>query len=373
MIKQHTEILQKEVEHLKQQLTVYEVQQKEMQERQAQVEKQEELLTEQIKQLSGLLHELAQTPTSNQIAPLHQQISAVTVGNKDVDSARRRFAGLQKAAQEAQQKLREEEQRQRERVEWLQKQIELYQVKGMSPAQKSYRNYLKDVKRLTIVQNYREHSPHPLRCFISYAWETDPKANKELQERLTRLKDDLEVAGMEVVLDLRDMKGDMKKFMNQGIRRAHKLLLVCTPRLRERALECTKNNLQFELKTALKKEKSTPGFIVPLLFSGNFQTAMPPQVAHLLAIRLLPQVQTHLPHPLFILIKEDYHTAIAGLSPMGIIPMLMQWERNREYRRILDRFDFIIFLIKKRQIAKENDNKFRLCGDLEDIVNLSKM
>jgi hypothetical protein len=111
-----------------------------------------------------------------------KQMSAVASGNKDVDSARLRFASLHKVAHDAQQKLKEEEKRQRERVEWLQKQIELFQLKGMSPAQLSFRNYLKDVKRLPMVHNHIERTPHPLRCFISYAWETNTSANKELQD-----------------------------------------------------------------------------------------------------------------------------------------------------------------------------------------------
>jgi hypothetical protein len=144
----------------------------------------------------------------------------------------------------------------------------------MAPAQRSYRNFLKDVKRLSIVRSHVERTPHPFRCFISYAWETDPAANAELQDRLQKLKDDLEVAGIEVMLDLCDMKGDMKKFMKQGISRSHKVLLICTPRLKERAADTTPNNLQLELNAALKKEKSCNGFILPLVFSGNFRDSM---------------------------------------------------------------------------------------------------
>jgi hypothetical protein len=40
---------------------------------------------------------------------------------------------------------------------------------------------------------------------------------------------------MEVTLDIRDMAGDMKAFMVQGIEKSHKLLLACTPRLKARA------------------------------------------------------------------------------------------------------------------------------------------
>jgi hypothetical protein len=143
---------------------------------------------------------------------------------------------------------------------------------------------------LSAVQNIKEHTPHPLHCFISYAWETNSTTNKELQGRLQRLKDDLEVAGMKVTLDICNMKDSMRNFMVQGINRAHKVLLVCTPRLKDRAAETTKNNLQFELETALEKGKTTREFIVPLVMSGTFSDAMPPQVAELLSINFTQKV-----------------------------------------------------------------------------------
>ena len=143
---------------------------------------------------------------------------------------------IQEKLLDDQRKLFEEQQK---KVGRMQMQLELFNVKGVSPSQHSYRNYLKDIKRLS-----RGRTPYPLRCFISYAWETDPAARKGLQKRLERLKDELKVAGMEVTLDVRDMRDDMQKFMVQGINNSHKVLLICTPRLKLRAAETTKNSLQ---------------------------------------------------------------------------------------------------------------------------------
>jgi hypothetical protein len=199
-----------------------------------------------------------------------------------------------------------------------QKQVELYSVKGMSPVQLAFCNFLKAVKRLPSVR-----TSSPLRCFISYAWETDPAANKELQQRLQRLKDQLETAGMEVTLDIHNMKYDMQKFMVQNIKRAHKLILICTPRLRERATDPVANNLQLEINTALAQEKITPDFITPLLLSGDIQNAMPPQVQNLLAIHFTPQ--------------SDHYSSMASLAPMGLIPMLLGLERNKDYKRLSKR------------------------------------
>ena len=258
MIKKQMDILHKQEKQLKASLCAHEARQKELEDRAASIETQERLLSEQTKQLEELLSELGATitkeTTKDETAVLEKQMANVTAGDKDVEAARRRFASLQKAAREAQQRLKVEERSQQERVEWMQKQIELFKVKGMSPSQLSFRNFLKDVKRLSILRSLKDHTPHPLRCFISYAWETDVMVNKELQERLKRLKDELKVAGMEVVLDIRNMKDDMKKFMVQGIDHAHKVLLICTPRLKVRAAEDKQNNLKL-VCNAIKIEK----------------------------------------------------------------------------------------------------------------------
>eukprot|EP00026_Physarum_polycephalum_P003164 Phypoly_transcript_03174.p1 GENE.Phypoly_transcript_03174~~Phypoly_transcript_03174.p1 ORF type:complete len:777 (+),score=137.16 Phypoly_transcript_03174:25-2331(+) len=333
MINEQVRVLQKQVKKLEKRCQVFEKQQKEIREREIQLEQQETLLKEQTKHLGELLAELT---ASGEMEPLVQQMLAVSVGDKDVDAARQRFSSLQKSARDAQQKLREEEKRQRERVEWLQKQIELYQIKGMSPAQLSFRNYLKDVKRLSVVRHQIEHTPFPLRCFISYAWELDAGTNKNFQIRLQRLKDELEMAGMKVALDICDMKDDMRQFMVQNIQTAHKLLLICTPRLKDRATEVAKNNLQLELETAMIKSQTTREFVVPLLFSGTFRDAMPTQVQHLLAINLKSQ--------------ETHFSAMASVAPMGLIPMLLGLERNKDYKRIHDR---------QKDIAKKERNLFK--------------
>ena len=49
---------------------------------------------------------------------------------------------------------------------------------------------------------------------------------------------------------------------------------ICTPRLKERALDKTTNSLQYELKAALEKQKSDHKFIIPLIFEGDRLTAI---------------------------------------------------------------------------------------------------
>jgi hypothetical protein len=326
MIAQHLEILRKQEENLNAWLHAYEERYKVLQEREQQLLQREQLLNEQTQHLEQLLAELISTIVVDTTA-LQQQISSVVAGDKDVDAARRRFVSLQKAAKDAQQSLIAEERRQRERVEWLQKQMELYRIKGMSPAQLAFRNYLKDVKRLSNVRHQLEHTPFPLRCFISYAWETKAEVNKELQQWLQKLKDELEMSGMEVMLDIRNMKDNMKVFMVQGIEKAHKVLLICTPHLKERAAEAKQNNLQLELETAVEKSKTTPEFIIPLILSGTFSNTLPKQVEDLFSIDFTKREE-----------QMHYYTAVASLAPMGLIPMLLGLENNKDYRRIHDRF-----------------------------------
>jgi hypothetical protein len=87
---------------------VYEGRQKDLHAREAELDKHRQQLHEQTKQFEEMLAHLS-TVTPTDMTPLHQQVSAITVGDKDVESARRRFAGLQKVAQDAQQKVKEEE------------------------------------------------------------------------------------------------------------------------------------------------------------------------------------------------------------------------------------------------------------------------
>ena len=241
MIEQQKDVLQRQEEQLKARLDALDIHQKEAEEREARVQKKDSVLSDQTKLLIELLSELAAT-TADDLSTLKQQMSAVVSGDQDVDAARRRCAGLQKVALEAQKRLEVEEKRQRERMEWMRRQMELFNMKGMTPSQLLFRNYLMDVKRLSLLRNLKDLTPHPLHCFIIYAWEIDDEANTDLERRLQRLKEELKVAGMEVTLETHDI--DMKRFMMEGIENAHKVLLICTPLMQERAAETTTNNIQ---------------------------------------------------------------------------------------------------------------------------------
>ncbi len=73
--------------------------------------------------------------------------------------------------------------------------------------------------------------------------------------------------------------------MEQGINSANKVILICTPRLVERAAEGNRigstnklvliyfgiasNNIVTELKCALQRQCNVPSFIVPILLEGS--------------------------------------------------------------------------------------------------------
>jgi len=74
--------------------------------------------------------------------------------------------------------------------------------------------------------------------FFTYAWENDEKTNNELQAFLNDLRDKLLMAGVkDVFYDIYDMQGNMKETMKTRIEDADLIILIGTPRYRQRALD----------------------------------------------------------------------------------------------------------------------------------------
>jgi hypothetical protein len=78
----------------------------------------------------------------------------------------------------------------------------------------------------TLMQS-RRGQQSPLKAFISYAWEgdgtplEDKDANAKLQRWLERLRDDLQLAGISVSLDIGDMHGQMLGVAGSAARASH--------------------------------------------------------------------------------------------------------------------------------------------------------
>ena len=163
----------------------------------------------------------------------------------------------------------------KERLESLQKYLSIVEQQGLLPETKAYHMLLKSVKRLT------RHQPKQT-CFISYAWNPDQRANTELQNRLENLQKDLSMSGVTVLLDILTMQGDINHYMVENIAKSDRVLLICTPRLVERAEEPVVNNvlnnLQIEMEEMLKVQKLKPNFIIPIIMEGTFATAVPKSI-----------------------------------------------------------------------------------------------
>ncbi len=151
-----------------------------------------------------------------------------------------------------------------------------------------------------------------IKCFISYAWEDNStpagKAkNDKCQNRLTRIKNDLGILGVDVFFDLYDMHGAMKLRMEQSLASSHFVFLIGTPRLVERLNSVPLTNAAFEYQHIKNKLLLDKDCLLPLCFEGDFGKAFPSEVC----CNLIRDMRD----------EDSYEMMMAGLSnPMGIIP-----------------------------------------------------
>jgi Ran GTPase-activating protein (RanGAP) involved in mRNA processing and transport/predicted Ser/Thr protein kinase len=168
----------------------------------------------------------------------------------------------------------------------------------------AFKTFLTDVKKVL-----KGRSIAPPTCFISYAWEEDPEDNKRLQTWLKQLCDHLTQLGAKVYLDITHLDGNMKTYMSEKIQESNYILLIGTPRFKERAEDPT-THLGFEIQHALARTELHPHALVPLLYAGRFATAFPVNVIKELLIRDMRN-------------PRHYYYQMAQLeNPLGLIPGL---------------------------------------------------
>lgn len=92
------------------------------------------------------------------------------------------------------------------------------------------KKYLSSIKQIL-----QQAQINPPPCFISYAWESDTEDNKKLQTWLSRLKEDLDLVGIKTFLDIYNMHGHMRSCMESNISQGGFVLLIGTPKFKERA------------------------------------------------------------------------------------------------------------------------------------------
>jgi hypothetical protein len=120
--------------------------------------------------LEALSAELNEFDTKDTVGLQHQLINIQNM-DKDISAALLYLQQTQNQVRNALEKYRQAENNQRGMIELLQKNVERHRINQMTPSQQAYRNFLKDIKRLWFYRSKVEHINHPLRCFISYAWE----------------------------------------------------------------------------------------------------------------------------------------------------------------------------------------------------------
>jgi len=175
-------------------------------------------------------------------------------------------------------------------------QVEMFESVAMKPGHRVlFKNFfrphkangleLRRMKQKEVVRDFVEslsqlQNPSPY-GFISYAWEPIVEKNQTLQYQLQRLKRVLVASGVvDVFLDVDRMDGDLNQAMRDNLARANFVVLVGTPRLKERGeqVAAAPNNLQFELGEIAKRvaTKAETGFkFLPILFEGSFRDSFP--------------------------------------------------------------------------------------------------
>jgi hypothetical protein len=99
-------------------------------------------------------------------------------------------------------------------------------------------DFLEQLKRL-LLKSRDASKPYP-KVFLSYAWEDEHSSlglseNRALQRRLMVLQEDLESIGIETFIDLKYMQGNIRKTMKKNLEAADFVMVIGTPRLKERS------------------------------------------------------------------------------------------------------------------------------------------
>jgi hypothetical protein len=119
----------------------------------------------------------------------------------------------------------------------------------------------------------KESVPEDPRCaqvFISYAWSAAHEGLARLQTSLLHIVKDLKWAGIQVLLDILNLKinSDINKFMIDGVESSDSILWSGTPKLKLRISFTPdgkpSNPATFEFDLILSKIKEHPNSLIPL-------------------------------------------------------------------------------------------------------------
>jgi len=159
----------------------------------------------------------------------------------------------------------------------------------------------------------------PPKCFISYAWEVEEQKKKIQHEWLSKFKDHLNILQVIVFLDLDDMELNMKDTMIKNITDSDFIIIICTPRYKQRVQE--QSNARFELDTMLKEKKKT----LPIIYEKDYSASVPDSLKDSLVIDFTK--------------TEDYFKNMIGYhNPKGIIPTIFGIKSESTYEQMVNSF-----------------------------------
>jgi hypothetical protein len=236
-----------------------------------------------------------------------------------------------------------------ERIEQRTQQLRIFEKLGLSPEENAFRQFCKELKRSHEAFN-PERNPRP-HCYISYAWDdthtaTGAAANAALQRKLLRLESYLYKLGFPVFLDIRDMHGNMPHAMTQGLDRSGFVLLMGTPRLKQRVEADRNSNVAFEFQRIVTKANQNPHSLLLLMLEGDDSTAFPDNIAK-------SNLVHDLRDPEAWLLKLAQIATPTNPVNAGILPNLYGlWQDQRHtaaYKAYVNAFDH--FQLRLREIA----------------------
>lgn len=220
------------MQELQRQKELLEIEQNKLKQRVQELDQREQNLAHSAKEFEEKCQKWQQRIDSKETKsfsanPLNRQqslrlLSSVKDANAEVEKDRLYLSEKLAKAEEARERLAASETMLKERVEVLQNFLSFVEHEGVLPETVHYNKLLKAIKHVTPA------SEKKIKCFISYAWQPNQKDNANLQAKLIKLKGDLNKAGIEVMLDIHNLEGDINRYMMDGIQESDRLLLIST-------------------------------------------------------------------------------------------------------------------------------------------------
>jgi hypothetical protein len=180
--------------------------------------------------------------------------------------------------------------------------------KELALAKSSWRTLLMGIR------NIAKASGQTKKAFISYAWPEDKAETEKLQQWLSQLEADLELAGISTFLDIRDMSGGLEETMLAELNSSDFIIPILTPRFLERAHD-PKTNLAFEFRQTMERFKKSPACILPILREGGFRDVIKDELADL-SKGLIYTIQSNVKTEPFLVNLSN---------PLGLIPVIYGW------------------------------------------------